>query len=82
VPAWAQAAAIVARRWLRDGLAISLAERRLVMKLTRHEIVLFATLVFALVVGGLVKRYRAAHPAPLPLAEPLSKNNSRATVRR
>jgi len=48
------------------------------MKLTRHEITLLVALVSALAVGEFVKRYRAAHPAPIVPAKPISKNIPRA----
>jgi len=44
------------------------------MKLTRHEITLLVAIVSALVVGGFVQRYRAAHPEPVAPVKPLSKN--------
>jgi hypothetical protein len=43
------------------------------VKLTRHEIVLVTALLAALAIGGIVKRFREAHPAPLPAEKPISK---------
>jgi hypothetical protein len=43
------------------------------MKLTRHEIILAAAVISALVIGGFVKRFRAAHPPVATPAKVLSK---------
>lgn len=36
------------------------------MKLTKHEIMMIASLVAALLLGAVVKHYRAAHPPADP----------------
>jgi hypothetical protein len=43
------------------------------MKLTRHEIILLAAVLTALALGGLVKRFRAAHPVPVAPVKPVSQ---------
>jgi len=43
------------------------------MKLTKNEIVLLAAVLFALIAGEVVKRFREAHPVPLPLTKPIPK---------
>jgi hypothetical protein len=53
-------------------------ESTLAMKLTRHEILLVAAIISALVVGGFVKRFRGTHPVPIAPAKSISKNNSPA----
>jgi hypothetical protein len=46
---------------------------RVAMKLTKNEIVLLAAVLFALIAGEVVKRFREAHPVPLPLTKPIPK---------
>jgi hypothetical protein len=43
------------------------------VKLTRQEILLLATLLTALTVGGFVQKFRAAHPVNSLTPKPISK---------